>query len=117
MAFPPIGKILLDPYREKPAPLTRRTDMESGPPKQARIARRRMVQRPCAYRFSATEYATFKTWVDTEGAENWFSWVDPYDGSTKQARLLLGQYEGQPVKTEDGAELEWVVNFTIETFE
>jgi hypothetical protein len=117
MAFPLIGKFLLDPYREKPAALTRRTDMESGPPKQARKARRRIVQRPCAYRFTQVEYTTFKAWVDSEGAEIWFNWTDPYDGSTKPARLVLGQYEGQPVKTEDGAALEWVVNFTLETFE
>jgi hypothetical protein len=117
MAFPLIGKFLLDPYREKPAPLTRRTNMDGGLPKQARIARRRMVQRPCAYRFTAAEFTTFKAWVDSEGAESWFNWTDPFNGSTKQARLVLGQYEGQPVAEQDGAPLEWVVNFTLETFE
>jgi len=117
MAFPTYGKNLLAAYREQPAPLMRRTDMESGPSKQARIARRRLVPRSCSYQYTQAEYAQFKAWVDSEGAVNWFDWIDPFDGSTKQARLQLGQYEARPVSAGAGRTLDWIVTLTLETYE
>ena len=117
MAFPAIGYLMLDSYAERPAPLMRRTEMESGPAKQARIAPRRPVQRACTYHFSAAEYETFIAWVDSEGAEALFDWTDPRTGTVKQAQLVRGQYEAIPVKKTDGAPLEWRVSFLLEIYE
>ncbi len=116
MSFPTYGKHLL-PYLVKPAPLMRRTEMETGPAKQARIAQSRPVKRECRYQFTATEFGSFNTWLDTEGAEGWFDWDDPQDGATKQAMVTLGGYEAEMVPTSDGSEMDWIVNLTLETYE
>jgi hypothetical protein len=118
MAFPAIGKHLIKGYGEKPAPLMRRTEMERGPAKQARIGQRRPVRRPCRYRYTADEYETFLTWVDNEGAEAFFDWTDPRTGTVKQAQLVLGQYEAEIDKSgPDGAPLEWIVKIELEVYE
>lgn len=117
MAFPSIGQFLLDGYGERPQPLARRTQMESGPAKQARIAQRRPVRRPCRYRLSAAEYATFLAWFDSEGAGALFDWTDPRTGTTKTAQLVDAVYEADMVKGQEAGPVEWVVSFQIEVYE
>jgi hypothetical protein len=39
-----------------------------------------------------TEKASFDTWVrsDLNGGTDWFDFIDPLDGTTKQARIVSG---------------------------
>lgn len=117
MAFPTYGKHLLKSFGEKPAPLVDRTQMEKGPAKQRRRVKRRPVARPCAYLYTLAEYAQFKTWVDTEGANSTFDWTDPLTGTTKLAQLVGGLYEAKARKGQNGGELEMVVTFELEVYE
>jgi len=118
MPFPTTGKLLFSGYSETPESAVLRTDMESGPPKQAKIKSRSLVTRPLTYRFNNTEYDAFELWFKTEinyGA-SWWNWEDPRDGATKQARIVSGQYAAKMAEQGEGAELEWDVSFNLETW-
>lgn len=73
-----------------------RTPMESGPPKQMRVKTRRMVMRKATVLItSLANLAAFKTWVASDlllGAD-WFTFTDPVDGVSKQARIVGGAVE------------------------
>lgn len=119
MAFPSIGKINLSSYTEKPESAVLRSEMESGPSKQALIKSRVMVPRSVTLLFDATEYATFKAWfksADCLSGANWFDWVDPIDGATKQARIKNGEYDPRPRSGNEGEQLKWSVSMIIETW-
>lgn len=115
--FPTYAKLMHDPYRVTRAPAVVRTDMESGPPKQAKIRSRVMVTREVRYAFgSIADYQAFITWFNTGIARGagWFDWNDPIDDSVKQARIVGGQIEEeQPNKTLD----VWQLKFRIETWD
>ena len=123
MAFPTYGKLLLAEYTEQPASAILRTEMESGPPKQAMIKSRVMVTRSLTYIYTASEFASFKVWVrDTisRGAD-WFDYVDPADGATKQGRLVVSQngspYSAKATTSAIGSVLSWEVSMQVETWE
>jgi len=118
-AFPTYGLFLFEGYAEQPQSGLKRTEMESGPAKQAVVRSRVMVHRPIKYRFNATDYASFKTFVkDTLiGGSDWFDWSDPVDGVTKQARIVSGEYQGRAVSIGEGVLPEWEVSFSLETWE
>lgn len=113
------GKLLLRDYGEKPQTALLRTDMESGPPKQARVRSKQLVQRPVIIDYSNAEYATFKTWFSgtlSYGA-NWFFWTDPRDGVSKQVRIVNGDYEAKSYVTSEGDGLRWEVSLALESWE
>jgi hypothetical protein len=114
--FPTAAKLLHD-YRVTREPAVQRTDMESGPPKQAKIRSRVMVTREVRYAFaSLTDYNAFITWFNTDIARgaSWFDWTDPVSDTVKQARIVVGAIEEeQPNKTMD----VWILKFRIETWD
>ena len=113
--LPSYCKIMSGGYSEQPQPSVLRTEMESGPPKQARVTSRAMVQRPVQLRIDTlANYNAFTAWVrDTlQCGALWFDYSDPVTASTKSARLVGGQYEAAP-----GAGLQfWVIKTTFETW-
>jgi len=115
--FPTYAKLLHSPYRVTRDPAVLRTDMESGPPKQAMLRSRVMVTREVRYAFgSIADYKNFIIWFNTAIARGaaWFDWPDPIDDSVKQARIVGGNIEEeQPNKTLD----VWVLKFSIETWD
>jgi len=118
-AFPSLGKLQLSGYGEQPDSAVLRTDMEGGIAKQQKIRSRVSVQHPVAYDFTAAEYATFRTFfINTlnRGA-SWFDWIDPRDGTVKQARIIGGKYSASAFTEADGATLSWQVSFNLETLE
>ena len=118
-AYPAYGLFLFDGYSEKPESSVIRSQMESGPPKQAKVKSKLRVVRPAKYRYSHAEYLTFKVFVKTTlflGAD-WFDWKDPVDGATKQGRIVDGVYEGKAVKIGEQQLPDWVVSFDLETLE
>lgn len=120
-AFPTYGKLLLTEFAEAPESALLRTEMESGPPKQAKIRSRVMVRRSLAMDYSMAEYTTFKTFFRTtiNGGADWFDWVDPLDGVTKLARIVAGNpaYNAQPYTYSEGAPLRWKVTFALEAWD
>lgn len=114
--FPSNAKLLFEGFTERPASAVLRTEMESGPPKQAKLVSRVMVPRPVRYLFaSKADYQAFVTWFRTQisyGAD-WFDWTDPVDGTVKSARIVNGTYEPTPLRKN----LErWVVAMDLETW-
>lgn len=91
-----------------------RTDMESGPAKQAQVRSKAIVtgefQYACA---TLADYQAFKTWWKTDAARgaNWFFWTDPEDDASKLARVPGGVIDEEvPNKTLD----VWVLKFKLE---
>jgi len=120
MAFPSIGQLLLSGYGERPQSAIQRTDMESGPPKQARVRSRVIVARPVRYQFTAAEVVTFETWfrgVECNYGAGWFDWNDPRTGTLKQARIVNGDYQIDAVSGGEGAPLQYQVGMTLESWE
>lgn len=116
-AFPAYLRLYRDPFAEKPEDGAQRTEMESGPPKQRVVASRVMVLRPVKYALdSKADYQSFTTWYHTTiNRVDWFDWTDPVDSVLKQARIVVGSFEGG--KPLDKNLRFWDVTFTLETWE
>jgi len=114
--FPDYPILLFPGFTEKPDPVVRRTDMESGPPKQLTRSARAMVKRPVSYLIvSKTDKDSFMTWFNVainRGAD-WFNWLDPYDGVVKPARIVGGALDPKP---QIKSLTRWVIAFQIETW-
>lgn len=114
-SFPSYAKILSTGFSEKRESALLRTEMESGPPKQARIKSRVLVERAVAILLmSNADYIAFVAWFSealNEGVA-WFDFKDPVSQMTKQARFVGGGLEGTP----SGALSTWTINTKIETW-
>ncbi|MEY2632168.1 MAG: hypothetical protein RIR00_822 [Pseudomonadota bacterium] len=115
--FPSYAQILLVGFGEKRQSALIRTEMEDGPPKQARIRSRVLVTRPCSIRLrSSADYQSFVAWYSTtlrEGTQ-WFDWTDPVTGSTVSARFSGGGLDAAPDASVSGV---WVIRgLNIETW-
>ena len=113
--FPTYAKLLADGYAEQRDSALLRTEMEDGPPKQAKIKSRVMVTRPVKILIqSRADYLNFVQWFATDLAEGsaWFDFVDPVSGTTKQARFVGGGLEASP---QAGLAL-WTIPLKIETW-
>jgi hypothetical protein len=107
--FPSYARILVDGFGEQRESALLRTEMESGPPRQARVRYRVLVTRPVQIYFeSLADYDAFVVWFrDTlhEGAD-WFDWTDPVRGTVKQGRFNGDGIEAIPVA---GSNDLWVI--------
>lgn len=113
------GKLVLDGYGERPESAVLRTDMETGPPKQAMLRSRVMVKRNITMLYTKSEYQSFLTWFrdTTARGANFFFWTDPRDGVSKLARIINGEYEARSYVATEGADLSWEVSLQLETWE
>lgn len=115
-ALPSYVKILRGGFSEEPESALLRTDMETGPPKQALVKSRIMVSRPVELRIETlANYLAFKVWFrDTihRGAD-WFDMIDPLDGTTRSTRFQGGKYTAAPAS---GKRL-WTIKTTFETWD
>lgn len=116
-AFPSYAKLVLSGFAINRESALNRTDMDSGPPKQAPRVSRAMVARKATVALdSAADYTNFMAWFKTTvnlGAA-WFSWIDPVDGVTKWARIASGQIDEE--KPLNSALSLWQLSFKIETW-
>ena len=113
--FPTYAKILASGFAEQRESALLRTEMESGPPKQAKIKSRVMVTRPVSILLqSRADYLSFVDWFRTtlnEGAD-WFDFTDPVTQTVKSARFVGVGLEASP---QSGLML-WTINTKIETW-
>ena len=114
-AFPSYAKIALSGFAEQRESALLRTQMESGPPKQAKVRSRVMVTRPVTILLgSLSDYQSFITWFSQtihEGAD-WFDLTDPVTGTTKSARFVGGGLDATP----NGTKNAWSIKANIETW-
>ena len=113
--FPAYAKILASGFAEQRESALLRTEMESGPPKQAKIKSRVMVTRPVSILLqSRADYLSFVDWFaeDLNEGSDWFDFTDPVTHTVKQARFVGGGLEASP---EAGLTL-WTINTKIETW-
>lgn len=118
-AWPNYGRLELPGYSEEPGSAVQRTVMESGPAKQLQVLSLQDIPRSVTYLYSAPEYGTWLTFYRTtiNRGTDWFDWVDPRDGVTRQARIVEGKYKAEPYAEAPGAPLSWRVSCRLETLE
>lgn len=114
--FPSYAVLLADGFAQQRESGVQRTEMESGPPKQLKVKSRVLVRRTVVYALrSLADYNSFVTWFQTTvnfGAD-WFTWTDPVDSASKNARIVGQIDEEAPVVP---ALADWRVSFILETW-
>lgn len=113
--FPTYAKILASGFAEQRESALLRTEMESGPPKQAKIKSRVLVTRPVKVLLqSRADYLRFVDWFadDLNEGSSWFDFMDPVDRTVKQARFVGGGLEASP----QAGLTVWTINAKIETW-
>lgn len=116
--WPTYAYLAFDDFAEQPQTVTLRSEMESGPPKQARILSRAMVTRPATVILkSNADYLAFRTWFRDaiNRGVDWFDWIDPVDGQMKQARIVNGFLQNASPQSPDLS--WWHVKLQLESWE
>lgn len=114
--FPSYAKIQLAGYSQQRESALLRTEMESGPPRQAKVRSRVMLTRTVKiYLKTKADFVAFESWYanDCNMGATWFDFVDPVSGSTVQARFVSGGYQAQPIV---GGLNAWLVDAKIESW-
>ena len=114
--LPSYVKILFQDYSQRRESALLRTEMESGPPKQAKVRSRVMLTRAAKlYLSSKSDFQSFETWYreDLDEGALWFDMTDPVSGSTIEARFVGGGYTATPMSA---AMQLWQVEVNIESW-
>jgi hypothetical protein len=117
-AFPAYALLQFEGFDERPQDAVLRTNMESGPAKQAVLQSRVMIQRQVSYiLLSNADYQSFKTFVRTtlHMGVDWFDWTDPSDTLVKQGRIVNG-YSGITFQPRRKNLSRWTATFQLETW-
>lgn len=117
-AFPAYGELLLNGFGEQPETALIRTEMETGPVKQAKIRSKENMQFTVTYKYTSAEFILWKAWrkADIAFGALYFDWVKPLTGEVVQARIPGGDYNAVAYNGKDEA-IEWEVGFIIELYE
>lgn len=114
--LPSYARIMFDSYVQKHEPAILRTDMESGPPRQAKIRSRVMLTRTVKIVIeSLTNFQAFETWFkeDIEFGALFFNMRDPVSKETIEARFVGGEYTARPLT---GTLTLWQIEAAIESW-
>lgn len=114
--WPAYAGIREDGFGEQRESALERSEMESGPAKQARVLSRVMVRRSITVDIEAlADYRAFIAWFKNDISEGalWFDWSDPVDGATKPARVVAAEW--MDAKPRAGLR-NWEIPMTIETW-
>ena len=115
-SLPNYAKVLFSGYQEQRESALLRSDMESGPPKQAKVRSTVMKTRTCnIYIEGLSNYLAFQSWFANDLSEGaaWFNYPDPVSGSTVQARFVNGGFTATPML---GGMSAWTVQAKIESW-
>lgn len=111
--FPTGGKVTFSGFKRKRMSNVIRSDMSSGPPKQALRSSQDMIRFPVSYLFTVAQYDAFDVWVkNTIKVVGWFDWTDPKSGSVLNARIVNGDISDATPLNPHMA--DWIVKFEIE---
>lgn len=105
-------------FESGPAAPTKRTEMETGPPKQRRRYSGKWTQSPVSWMMSGSQVDTFEDFFDTtlQGGALKFNWPHPRDtGSTVVAAIVGGDEKPYTLRNLGGD--NWRVACTMEWFE
>lgn len=114
--FPAYAQILYKDFSQKKESALLRTEMDSGPPKQAKVKSKVMLVRNVKIHLqSKADFTSFETWYDDDLDQGsaWFDFIDPVSGSTIQARFRDGGYTSQPMSA---AMEKWEITAQIESW-
>ncbi len=115
MAFPTYGRLQLGGFTKQRPSSSLRTEMEDGYIKENPHLSRVLVPRNVSYRYTLAEFETFESWFLSEAnGGQFFDWVDPFTGTTKQVRIKASEYNTRAVSRGRGAELDVIVDFVLE---
>lgn len=115
-SFPAYANIQFSGYGQQRESALIRTEMESGPPRQAKIKSRVMLTRTVKiYLASKANFRAFEAWYanDCNQGAAWFNFVDPVTGNNVAARFVGGGYSATPVV---GGMEGWMVDAKIESW-
>lgn len=114
-AFPAYGELLLDGFGEQPETSLIRTEMETGPAKQAQVRSKQIVNMTVTYTYTSAEFILWKAWRKNDIALGalYFDWRNPLTGNLVQARIPGGDYNADAFDGKDKA-IEWEVSFVME---
>lgn len=95
--FPAYARILREGFDETPDFGVLRTEMDGSVAKQRPRRSLPIVTRSAAVLVDGSKVA-FDAWFRDElgGGAGWFSWADPVDGVTKNARIVSGKLQWRP---------------------
>lgn len=114
--LPSYVKILREGFSEQRESALLRTEMESGPVKQARVKTRVMVTRSVTLMVTTqTDLLAFESWFENgiDAGAGWFSFRDPVRGTTKDGRFVSGTY----TLTQHGNGTAWLIKTQLETWQ
>lgn len=114
--LPVYARIMFDSYSQKREPAVLRTDMESGPPRQAKIRSRVMLTRTVRIVIeSLANFQAFETWFkeDIQYGSLFFNMRDPVSKTTVEARFVGGEYTARPLT---GTLTLWQIDASIESW-
>lgn len=114
--LPAYAKLMFDSYSQKREPAILRTDMESGPPRQAKIRSRVMLTRTVKIVIeSLNNFNSFETWFknDLQYGALFFNMTDPVTKTTIEARFVSGEYTSRPMASTLNV---WQIDAEIESW-
>lgn len=114
--FPAYAKILREGFAEQRESAILRTEMDSGPPRQAKVKSRVLITRPVAILLDTrADYQAFLAWYrdDLNEGAAWFDWTDPVAEAVIAARFTGAALQATPLSTVAGA---WRVQAALETW-
>jgi hypothetical protein len=96
ITFPTYTTVLTGSTQLNATPIINRTQMESGPAKQAPNQSYSFPQQQLYIVFSVDQFEDFNTWfVDPDNGNygaSFFNWTDPQFSTTRSARIVGGAY-------------------------
>lgn len=109
--FPAYARLLREGFDESPNFGVQRSEMDGSVAKQRPRFSKPIVTRSATLLVDGQK-AAFDVWFrdDLNGGAGWFSWRDPVDGATKNARIVSGKLQWRPVSP-----TLWQASVQIET--
>ncbi|GHU34213.1 hypothetical protein AGMMS50256_27520 [Betaproteobacteria bacterium] len=118
-AWPDYAKVLLESYSESRESALIRTEMESGPPKQARVRSRVMITRNITAAFASdADYLAFLDWYSNDIDEGalWFEFFDDVRNSIVLARFAEGGLQANAIRKPSEGIYIWELPCKLESW-
>jgi len=114
--WPNLGQ-MIPPVEQTPVPLVMTSTVEHGPPKRRSVGGKQLLHTKMRYRLTHAEFIQWREWYQNtinHGASS-FNWIDPFDGVSKTAWLLNGNWRAQAET--GGNPIGRILEVTLETWD